>query len=246
MEMFYKILYIKFLFFFLMVSNFIMAQKPIKIKPEKKIYLSVPEPSDICLHPNGKSFFIVSDNGFLYETDLEGNTIREAAYKGLDCEGVYAEGKFVYVVEEFSRKIKVFDIENLELQRTVSLEYNGGRNAAYEAFTFNPVKNMFLLFVEKNPIYMFELNQDLQIINEYDLSKVSRDISAATFYKDHLWLLGDEDMTVYKLNPKTYQVLNSWKIPVVNPEGITFDANGNLLIISDDMQMLYYFKNPEN
>lgn len=244
--MFYRTINSAFVLTFLLVSNMILAQKPIKIKPEKKIYLSIPEPSDICLHPNEKSFFIVSDNGFLFETDLEGNTLRQAAYEGLDCEGVHADEKFVYVVEEFSRKIKVFDIENLELQRTVSLDYNGGRNAAYEAFTFDSVKHVFLLFVEKNPIYMFELNQDLQKTNEYDLSKVSRDISAATFYKDHLWLLGDENMTVYKLNPKTYQVLNSWKIPVVNPEGITFDADGNLLIISDDMQMLYYFKNPEN
>ena len=86
----------------------------------------------------------------------------------------------------------------------------------------------------------------MQKINEIDLSKISRDISAATFYKDHLWLLGDEDMTVYKLNPKNYQVLNSLKLPVVNPEGLTFDTNGNLLILSDDMQLLYYFKNPEN
>ena len=244
--MFYKIIHSAFFFLCLLVSNFILAQKPIKIKPEKKIYLSVPEPSDICLHPNGKSLFIVSDNGFLFETDLDGNTIRTADYKGLDCEGVHANEKFVYVVEEFSRKIRVFDIENLERQKTVYLEYNGGRNAAYEALTFNPVRNVFLLFVEKNPIYMFELNQDLQKINEYDLSKVSKDISAATFYQNHLWLLGDEESTVYKLNPKTYQVLSSWKLPVVNPEGLTFDSKGNLLIISDDMQLLYYFKNPEN
>jgi uncharacterized protein YjiK len=231
---------------FLWMATPLFAQKPTKIKPYKKIYLTIPEPSDICLHPNGKSLFIVSDNGFLFETDLDGKTIRQADYKGLDCEGVHADEKFVYVAEEFSRKIRVFDIRNLELQKTVYLEYNGGRNAAYEAITFNPVKNVFLLFTEKNPIYLFELNQDLQKINEIDLSKISRDISAATFYKDHLWLLGDEDMTVYKLNPKNYQVLNSWKLPVVNPEGITFDAHGNLLILSDDMQLLYYFKNPEN
>lgn len=230
----------------LVVVTPISAQKITKIKPFKKIYLSVPEPSDICLHPNGKTLFIVSDNGYLFETDLEGNVLRKADYKGLDCEGVHADEKFVYVVEEFSRKIRVFDIGTLQLQRTVYLEYNGGRNSAYEAITFNVAKNVFVLFTEKNPIYLFELNQDLQIINEYDLSKISRDISAATYYQDHLWLLGDEEMTVYKLNPKTYQVLDSWKLPVVNPEGLTFDANGNLLILSDDMQMLYYFKNPEN
>jgi uncharacterized protein YjiK len=244
--MFYKIKNSALVILLLLASNLLLAQKPTKIKPERKIYLTIPEPSDVCLHPNGKSLFIVSDNGFLFETDLEGKTLRQADYKGLDCEGVHADEKSVYVVEEFSRKIRVFDIVNLQLQKTVYLEYNGGRNAAYEAITYNPSKGVFLLFVEKNPIYMFELNHDLQKVNEYDLSKISRDISAATFHNDHLWLLGDEDMTVYKLNPKTYQVLNSWKLPVVNPEGLTFDSKGNLLIISDDMQLLYYFKNPEN
>jgi len=244
--MFYKMKNSALVILLLLASDVLLAQKPTKIKPERKIYLTIPEPSDVCLHPNGKSLFIVSDNGFLFETDLEGKTLRQADYKGLDCEGVHADEKSVYVVEEFSRKIRVFDIVNLQLQKTVYLEYNGGRNAAYEAITYNPSKGVFLLFVEKNPIYMFELNHDLQKVNEYDLSKISRDISAATFHNDHLWLLGDEDMTVYKLNPKTYQVLNSWKLPVVNPEGLTFDSKGNLLIISDDMQLLYYFKNPEN
>jgi uncharacterized protein YjiK len=244
--MFYKMKNSALVILLLLASDVLLAQKPTKIKPERKIYLTIPEPSDVCLHPNGKSLFIVSDNGFLFETDLEGKTLRQADYKGLDCEGVHADEKFVYVVEEFSRKIRVFDIVNLQLQKTVYLEYNGGRNAAYEAITYNPSKGVFLLFVEKNPIYMFELNHDLQKVNEYDLSKISRDISAATFHNDHLWLLGDEDMTVYKLNPKTYQVLNSWKLPVVNPEGLTFDSKCNLLIISDDMQLLFYFKNPEN
>lgn len=221
------------------------AQKPTKIKPERKISIKISEPSDICIHPNGNSLFIVSDDGFLFETDLEGSIIRKADYKGLDCEGVFADKDYVYVVEEFSRKIRVFDIETLTNQRTVYLEYNGGRNSGYEAITYNQAKNCFVLLTEKKPVYLFELNEDLQKVNEFDISKVSSDIAAVAYYDNHIWLLGDEDMTVYKLNPHTYEVLNAWKIPVVNPEGITFDKSGNMLILSDDMQLLYYFNNPE-
>lgn len=228
------------------VGSFAQKQKPTKITPERKIHINIPEPSDVCIHPNGKTLFIVSDDGFLFETDLEGTIIRKADYKGLDCEGVFANENYVYVAEEFSRKIRVFDINNLTIEKTVRLEYNGGRNSGYEAITFNKAKNRFLLFTEKNPIYLFELDENLQKINEIDLSHISRDISATTYHNNYLWLLGDEDMTVYKLNPNTYEVLNSWKIPVVNPEGLTFDHNGNMLILSDDMQLLYYFKNPEN
>lgn len=238
-----KTLYITFLTLFSFGS---FAQKPIKISPERKIHINIPEPSDLCVHPNGNSLFVVSDNGFLYETDLEGTILRKADYKGLDCEGVFADEKNVYVAEEFSRKIRVFDIEKLNNHQAVYLEYNGARNSGYEALTFNKVKNRFVLLTEKNPVYLFELDENLQKINEIDLSHLSRDISAATYHNDHLWLLGDEEMTVYKLNPHNYQVLNSWKLPVVNPEGLAFDQNGNMLILSDDMQLLYYFKNPDN
>jgi hypothetical protein len=32
---------------------------------------------------------------------------------------------------------------------------------------------------------------------------------------------------------------------VINPEGLAFDKDGNLLITCDDMQRIYYFNNPE-
>jgi|SRR5690554_2857927 len=228
-------------------AGFTQNQKPTKINPERKIHLKITEPSDICIHPNGNSLFIVSDDGYLFETDMDGNIIRKAEdYKGLDCEGVYADKDYVYVAEEFSRRIQVFNIHDFSIERTVRLEYNGARNSGYEAITFNEARNRFLLFTEKNPIYLFELDENLRKVNEIDLSDISRDISAATYHNNFLWLLGDEEMTIYKVNPNTYKVLKSWKIPVVNPEGLTFDHHGNMLILSDDMQLLYYFKNPEN
>ena len=240
-----KALYITLALIF-SVGSFAQKQKPATISPERKIYINIPEPSDVCIHPNGKTLFIVSDNGLLFETDMEGNVIRKADFKGFDCEGVFADENHVYVVDEFSRTVTVFDINTLKIEKTASIPYSGGRNGAYEAITFNKATNKFMLFTEKNPIYLFELNEKLQKENEIDLSKMTRDVSAASYHNDHLWILGDEDMTVFKLNPKTYEVLNSWKLPIVNPEGLTFDQNGNMLILSDDMQILYYFKNPEN
>ncbi|MNT40712.1 SdiA-regulated [compost metagenome] len=191
-------------------------------------------------------FFIVSDNGYLFETDLKGKVLRKANYKGLDNEGVFADDNFVYAVEEFSRAISVLNINTLEVVKKVFIPYSGGRNAGYEAMTFNKAKDVFVLFTEKNPIYAIELDKDLREVNRIDISTISKDVSAATYYKDHLWILGDEDMTVYKLDPLTYKTLNQWKLPIINPEGMAFDKNGDLVILSDDMQKMYYFKNPEN
>jgi len=221
------------------------AQKVKKLTPTSWKSIAVSEPSDICLHPNGDSFFIVSDDGFLFETDLKGNILRKADYKGLDTEAVYADDNYVYAVEEFTRKIRLLDIKTLQVVRTLHYPYSGGRNKGYEAFTFNKAKNVFVLLTEKDPIYLFELNRDFQIINEVNLNKIARDISAATYYRDHLWLLSDEDMTVLKLNPISYTIVDKWQIPVLNPEGIAFDGKGNMMIISDDMQRMYFFESPD-
>jgi uncharacterized protein YjiK len=123
--------------------------------------------------------------------------------------------------------------------------FGGGRNRGYEALTFNKDKNTFILVVEKDPITLLELDVHFSIINEINLSKIARDIAAATFHNGFLWLLSDEDRVVLKLNATTYQVSEKWKLPVINPEGLTFDKDGNLVITCDDMQRIYYFNNPE-
>jgi uncharacterized protein YjiK len=129
--------------------------------------------------------------------------------------------------------------------RIVTIPYAGGRNKGYEALTFNKSKNRWALIVERDPIILFELDADFKITNQVDLSLIARDISAASYHNDSLWLLSDEDMMLLQLNPMTYEVLHQWKLPVINPEGFAFDQDGKLLITCDDMQRLYYFNNPE-
>jgi hypothetical protein len=48
-------------------------------------------------------------------------------------------------------------------------------------------------------------------------------------------------MMVYQLNVDDYSIIQQWKIPVLNPEGICFDAKENLIILSDDRQSIYTF-----
>lgn len=222
------------------------AQKTLKLKPTEKITIKVPEPSDIAYSADRKSLFIVSDNGLLFETDLKGNILRKANYKGLDDEGVYVNESHVYVVEEFTRKIKMFSLPDLILERTVKIPYFGGRNKGYEGLTYNKAKGVFSLFVEKDPLFVFELNEKLEKVNEINLGNLARDISAATFYNNHLWVLSDEDRTIFKLNPNDYSILAKWEIPVLNAEGIAFLPNGNIIVASDALERLYYFNNPEN
>jgi uncharacterized protein YjiK len=220
------------------------AQKIAKLKPVKSISVSIPEPSDICYHPKTDTFFIVSDNGILFETDRDGKILRKIAQDDADFEAVYCDDQNTYAVDETHRNIYVYD-EALNKTKVVNVPFSGGRNRGYEAMAFNKNKSSFILVTEKDPITLFELDASFRITNQFDLSKIARDVSAAVYYDDFLWLLSDESMLVMKLNPMTYEVVGQWSLPVINPEGMAFDKDGNLLITCDDMQRIYYFNNPE-
>ncbi len=220
------------------------GRRPIKLEAEYFIQIGIPEPSDICINPYTNHFYVVSDDGILFEMDIKGRPLREAAFRGFDFEAVYADSQFVYVVEEYTRKIRLFDHKNLELQRTVHLPYSGGRNKSYESFTFNRATGRFVLLTEKDPIYLFELDSGFRIVNEWDMTHLASDISAATYHDGYLWLLSDEDMHVIQLDARSREELGRWYVPIINPEGLAFDKEGNMLIISDDMERLYVFKDP--
>lgn len=228
-----------------MFASMAIAQKATKIKPTKFISTAIPEPSDICYSAHSDTFFVVSDDGILFETDQDGKIIRSVVENDADFEAIFADETNVYAVNERHRKVEVFNSISLKKSKTITVPFGGGRNRGYEALTFNKSKNSFVLIVEKDPITLFELDVNFVITNQIDLSKIARDIAAASYYDNFLWLLSDEDRTVFKLNPNTYEVLGKWELPLINPEGLAFDKNGNLLITCDDMQRIYYFNNPE-
>ncbi|TVR79012.1 MAG: hypothetical protein EA412_07210 [Chitinophagaceae bacterium] len=209
------------------------------------ILLSIPEPSGITMNLTNDGFFIVSDDGYLYETNLRGDIIRKSSFTGIDFEAVYVDSNFVYVVEESNRRIRFFDHENLSLQRTVYVPYSGGRNKGFESFTYNHAKSKWILITEKDPIVIFELNHDFQVTNKV-IIQLARDISDATWYDDSLWLLSDEDRKIIKVNPLTYMPELIIPLRIINPEGLVFGPDNKLYVISDDMERLYIFKSPVN
>lgn len=231
-----KKIYIAFL-----VGLSCVAFKPNKILISyKKINIDVKEPSDICVSPKGNTLYVVSDDGLLFETDFNGKVLREAAVEGVDFEGVYCNKDFVYVVDEFSRKVYQLNHADLAVVKTYHAPYSGGRNSAYEAITFNQKKGVFVLVTEKNPIWIREYDEKFNLLNEVKFTGV-RDISAATFYNGYMWLLSDEDMQVLQLDASNYHVINTYKINVLNPEGLAFTDAGEMIICSDDLKRLYFY-----
>jgi hypothetical protein len=103
-----------------------------QLKQESVTGLLVPEPSDASLTPDGKTLFIVSDDGILFECNPDGSIIRRAPYEATDYEAVYADDSTVYVVDERTRLIHFYKRASLVHFRTVEINYNGGRNKGFE------------------------------------------------------------------------------------------------------------------
>jgi hypothetical protein len=46
------------------------------------------------------------------------------------------------------------------------------------------------------------------------------------------------------MNPISFDIEKTYYLNIMNPEGITFDGAGHMMIVSDDMAKLFYFNLP--
>lgn len=216
------------------------ADKAIKIKYSKTFKTAVPEPSDACLSATEQSLFVVSDNGFLFETDLEGKILRKSNIVGIDFEAICLANDLLYISDESSRKIYCVNPGDLTINKIFNLNYSAARNSGFEAIAFNEASKLFYLVSEKSPIVIRVYNEQFQQVNEISFDATS-DISSAYFYQNNLWLMSDEDHLVMQLD-ENYKVVKQYDVKILNPEGFFFNKQGDLTVISDDMAKLYQFE----
>lgn len=226
----------------------VTAQRPERLQPLSKVRIQVPEPSGIFLKPDSDNFFIASDKGYLYETDAKGKIIRKANFVGYDFEGVtVVDGHSVVVVDERTRKVHFFDIERLEMYKSVEIPYHGTRNLSYESIAYLG-DDLFVLIVEKRPVWyrIVKIPRDgvAGIVHEVDISHLASDISDAFYHEGKMWLLSDEDSEIILLDAESLEENGRWRIPVLNPEGICMNNAGQIVIVSDIEHHLYIFENP--
>lgn len=211
------------------------------LKPYYHHEINMAEPSDICLTTADPShYYVVGNRGQLAETDSTGYVLRHTRTDGSDYEAVCVKDGLIYAIDESLRRLDVFDEKTFEVKKSILIPYGGARNKGFEGLVYVPSKKAFITVVEK-PAAIVELNDQLQIIGQIKLNAF-RELSSVTYHDNFLWLLSDEDHMVMKVNPEDFSVVDKWVIPTTNPEGICFDANGNLLIVSDDMATLFKFK----
>ena len=223
---------------FLFLISLSMTFEAKIVKPIHSYIIDCIEPSDLSYDSYDNSFYCVSDEGYIFHYNFEGQTIRSKELDLRDIESIYVDSKFIYVVDERTRQVVILDKLNFkELNRKV-VNYFGGANKGYEGITFNPKKDKWLLITEKSPVIIFELNLKFEIENIIYEPIGITEASSITYYNDYLWILGDEDRTVSMLDPDTYLIEKKWIVDVPTPEGIAF-VNGMLYLVSDSFNTMY-------
>jgi uncharacterized protein YjiK len=97
-----------------------------------------------------------------------------------------------------------------------------------------------MLAIEKDDPLLIELNQDFQMISQYPVAGIA-DISSICYFNGMLYVLGDEDHDLFVLDPISYEIKRKFSFKILNPEGVSFNAEGNLFVVSDDMQRVFKF-----
>ncbi|MEX1189838.1 MAG: SdiA-regulated domain-containing protein [Bacteroidia bacterium] len=215
-------------------------QSQTRLNPTKYFKLQIPEPSDICLHKSGKSLFIVSDRGIVYETDFEGKILRKSEQKPYDFEAItFTEGNELVVADESKNVICMYDVNVLKIKEIFRTEIKTSPKNGIEAIC-EIADGKIVIVTEKKPVDMFIYSYDFDLL-EKKKPLVPKDISAACYYNNRLWLLSDEDASLYLMKDDFVTIAKSWKLPFSSLEGLAFDTDGNLYVVSDHSSILYVF-----
>ena len=204
----------------------------------------IPEPSGIAYDKETGNYYIVSDHGMLFECDSVFNIVRKADEEGMDFEGVVVRDSFIYVSDETPRFVYKYRKSDLALMKKYPVSWSGAMNKSFESIAYNKAKNCFLL-VSQQPAVIVEFDEHFRELERTSF-KDARDISDAGWYNGFLYLLSGKEETIYKCDPLTYKPTASYKINVLNPEGLTFDALGRVYVVSDDLQRIYFFNRLPN
>lgn len=202
--------------------------------------LTINEPSGLSFSFDESSFFVVSDQGMLYQISTTGSLIKEFTYTGNDFEGVTIdqENSSIYLCEEGSGKLLKLDLNGNEQESFAILDESG--NTGIEGLTFNRELNEFYLLKEKNEGLLIKFSIESNIKKEIILN-FANDYSGIFYNEmtDKLWIVSDESKTITQCDLDGNKI-KSISIPISGMEGIVVNEDETeAYVVSDPNKKLY-------
>lgn len=220
----------------------LQAQR-ISLKPIKTVGLALNEPSEIIASANPTMFYILGEKARLFEWDAQHNTFSKTTFEGYDVEGACMYKQQLVIVDESMRWVYALDTSTWKTMFSTELLYGGARNLGFESITYIPESNHFILATEKAPCVFYEMDDQFHTLNRMSIKGI-REVSSMCYHNNKLYVLSDEDASIFEVDMPTKQVMKTYTIPVINPEGLCFNQQGELMVVSDDMNKLFIFKLP--
>jgi uncharacterized protein YjiK len=216
-------------FALLLLIQQVIAQVEVILKSS----MAVAEPSDIASWPGKENYLVLADKAFLYEYTPDGNQIKRHAFQSLDLEAITCSDKYCYVSEETLQRIHVLDVATLNEIHAIQWHHGGGRNEGVEALVWLEESSNLLASTEKDPQFFTLFNESLQPLYSFRVDGIN-EVSALTYHDGHVYVLSDEQSTIYKLSKDFKKVEMQWSVPMINPEGMVFQQGEKVIVLSDD------------
>ena len=200
--------------------------------------INVTEPSGLSFGPGNKTLLTVSDNSnTIFETNLEGDIIRELDFEGSDLEGVTynPDEDIIAVVDEQLREVIFVDYQSgQELSRyPIDIDANTD-NKGLEGISYNKNNSAYYIVNEGDPGELVTWNTKFGIIEESILT-FADDYSSVFVDCDNslLWFLSDESRALYRCNYNT-DVLEVFYLDISKYEGVVVDTDANKVYLVND------------
>lgn len=208
------------------------------------------EPSGIVWHNRLQSLFLVSDDGRVTQTDIDGNIIHPSVQTGgLDLEDITIvdeQSNLVYLLQEFPQAIVEYDISSSTLtgRRWTLLGMPGDRTNGAEALTYNRATHEFYVGAQSDG-NMYVYTVDLTTPENVNFSRrivtgIRTDIAGLNYSDEtrHIYALFDSANILQEYDSHDTLVAQ-FDVPGVNQEGLVIlpgcpNATAQIIIAEDE------------
>jgi len=206
------------------------------------------EPSGVVWHNRLQSLFLVWDNGYVTQTDINGNILHRSVRIGGDIEGITVandQSNFIYLLVEYPQKIVEFDISTWTLTgKQWLLEGMQGNSASgAEALTYNTDKELFYVGSQfDGNIYVYDIDLNIsQVVSPSHsiTTAIANDIAGLHYSADtkRTYAVFDSANKIQEYDNNDTLVIQ-YDLPGRDQEGVTLlpgcPNNTTTLVIAED------------
>lgn len=207
--------------------------------------LLVTSPSSIAYNIERNSLYAVSEqNGYLYELSLSGFLLNSVNLNATRPKGIsFLSRDTLIIAEEGTGKLVKYTSSGVRLN-AFSLNVSTQNGYGLNGVSYSKIRDEYFAVTRQRPSLWLQISNSgaeikrLEVNFSSDLTDIYYDSAEGVS-----WLLSSASHLLFKLD-NNGNVIKSWGLPVTYPEGITFDNQNRMYIVSNYDAKLYVFEKP--